>query len=195
MYKLKIITTTVREERQGIKVAQWVKKQAEVYGKYEVELIDLEELDLPLCKEPNHPSMQQYKYETTKNWSRIINDADAFVFVLAEYNFSFPAPLKNALDSIYKEWNYKPVAIVSYAGISGGLRSLSALYNVFASLRMSTIADSVIFPFFGEHINKESGIFDPGDRSEKSAVKMFDELHIWTEALVELRSKKATQSH
>jgi NAD(P)H-dependent FMN reductase len=58
---------------------------------------------------------------------RRIDAADAFVVVTPEYNHSYPASLKHAIDMAYGEWNAKPVAFVSYGGISGGLRAVEAL--------------------------------------------------------------------
>jgi NAD(P)H-dependent FMN reductase len=62
-------------------------------------------------------------HEHTKRWSATVAAADAVVFVMPEYNRTFTAPLKNALDYLYYEWNYKPVGLVSYGGVSGGLRA------------------------------------------------------------------------
>ena len=127
MNKLKIITSTTREGRKGIFVANWITELAMASGKYEVELLDLAVINLPLMNEPNHPRLRQYQHEHTKKWSATIESADAFIIVLAEYNFGFPAPIKNALDYLYNEWKYKPVAFVSYGGIAGGMRSMQML--------------------------------------------------------------------
>lgn len=123
MINLKIITSTTRPGRKGVVVANWIKDFAITGGKYNVELLDLAEINLPFMDEPNHPRLQQYQHEHTKKWSAAIDAADAFIIVLGEYNFSFPAPIKNAIDYLLNEWKYKPVGFVSYGGISAGLRS------------------------------------------------------------------------
>jgi hypothetical protein len=74
-----------------------------------------------------------------------IDAADAFVVVTPEYNHSYPASLKHAIDMAHGEWNTKPVAFVSYGGISGGLRAVEALRLVFAELHATTIRDTVSF--------------------------------------------------
>ena len=72
---------------------------------------DLAELRLPLVDEPNHPRLRKYTQRRTREWSEIVDGADAFAFVMPEYNYSFTAPLKNAIDYLHQEWQYKPVGL------------------------------------------------------------------------------------
>src|SRR5687768_3477105 len=97
-HQLKIITSTTREGRKGPIVADWIYGIAKENKDFEVELLDLALINLPLMDEPAHPKLQQYKHEHTKKWSAKISAADAFIIVLAEYNYGYPAPIKNALD-------------------------------------------------------------------------------------------------
>ena len=64
-----------------------------------------------------------------------IDRADAFVVVTPEYNHSYPASLKQAIDVLNAPWRRKPVAFVSYGGLSGGLRAVEHLRQVFAGTR------------------------------------------------------------
>src|ERR1035437_1936385 len=98
MYNLKIISSSVRPGRKGPIVAAWIAEKAKQNGNFNVEVIDLGELNLPMMNEPNHPSLKKYVHEHTKQWSAKIDAADAFVFVTAEYDFNYPAPLRNALE-------------------------------------------------------------------------------------------------
>src|ERR671925_90511 len=75
---------------------------------------------LPRPQKPNDSDRHAYVHDHTKTWSAIVDAADAVVLVMPEYNRTFSAPLKNALDYLYEEWRYKPVGIVSYGGVSGG---------------------------------------------------------------------------
>lgn len=52
---------------------------------------------------------RQYAHQHTKDWSARVDAADATVFVTPEYNRSFPAILKNALDHPHRGWNSRPV--------------------------------------------------------------------------------------
>src|SRR5690348_9505928 len=108
MNNLKIVTSTTRPEGKGIIVAEWITQLATVTHRFNVELLNIAAINLPLMDEPNHPRLKQYQQEHTKRWSATIDAADAFIIVLGEYNFGFPAPIKNALDYLYNEWRYKP---------------------------------------------------------------------------------------
>ncbi len=162
MPKLKIIVTSTREKRRGLAVASWFAERARLHGRFELELVDLKTLNLPLLDEPNHPMQQTYEHEHTKAWSGIVSAADAFVFVVPEYNYGMPPALLNALDYLYAEWNYKAAAFVSYGGISGGLRSVQMAKSVLTTLKMMPIPEGVTLPFAMKSIT-DSGTFEPGE--------------------------------
>lgn len=187
MNTLKIITSTTRPGRKGVIVANWITELARQTGRFDTELLDLATINLPLLDEPNHPRLQQYQHEHTKAWSAAIGSADAFIIVLSEYNFGFPAPIKNALDYLYNEWKYKPVGFVSYGGISGGLRSLQMLKQVVTGLHMMPIVESVTIPFFTKYIQDEDE-FVPDETLQKAAHVMLHELERWSEALKHMRN-------
>lgn len=188
MQKLKIITSTTRPGHKGILVANWITEIARADQRFETELLDLAEIGLPLMDEPNHPRLRQYTQEHTKAWSKTIDSADCFIIVLGEYNFGFPAPIKNALDYLYHEWNRKPVGIASYGGVSAGLRATQMLKQVLTTLSMMPVTEAVSIPFFSKYINDE-GLFEPEELAVKSAHAMLDALHQWSEALAGMRGK------
>lgn len=187
MLKLQVVTASTREGRKGPYVADWFAGRARRHGKFEIETVDLAEIGLPLLDEPNHPRLRQYEHEHTRAWSRIVQRADAYVFVTPEYNFGAPPSLLNALDFLLHEWHYKPVGFVSYGGVSAGLRSVQMLKQTVTALRMMPIPEAVSIPFFQQHIDEESGTFDPGELQAKAAAVMLDELLRWAEALKPLR--------
>ncbi len=191
MYKLKIISSSVREGRQGPFIAEWTEEQVIKNGSFSVEVIDLGGIDLPLSTEPNHPRAGKYEYGHTEKWSRIIEEADAFIFVVAEYNHSYPAPLKNALDYLAREWEYKPAGIVSYGGVSGGTRSAHDLTTSLSAMKIVPLLEAVNFPFFNKYFNDKTGKFQPGEISEKAAATMLKELVLWTKGLQGIREEKA----
>ena len=183
---LKIITSTTRDVSLGIKVADWMYNFVRENSDFEVELLDLKKINLPFTNEPNHPSLGKYQYEHTKEWSARISAADAFIIVLGEYNFGFPAPIKNAIDYLFHEWHNKPVAFVSYGGISAGLRSTQMLKQVLSALNMMPLTAQVNIPFFAKHFDAEK-IFLPDEKIESSAKNVLLELHKWSETLKQLR--------
>jgi NAD(P)H-dependent FMN reductase len=123
---LKIIIGSTRPGRVCPTIAAWVAQSATAHGKFNVEVVDLAEINLPFLDEPHHPITQNYQFEHTKKWASIVADGDAFIFVTPEYDF-FPAAVTvNAIQVLMKEWAYKCAGVVSYGGISGGLRSAQA---------------------------------------------------------------------
>lgn len=187
MLNLQVIVASTRDERKGPAVAEWFMGQARNHGKFSVELIDLREVNLPLFDEPRHPRLRQYEHEHTKRWSESVQRADAFVFVTPEYNFGTPPSLLNALDYLVLEWAYKPAAFVSYGGVSAGLRGVQMSRQVVGALRMIPVVEAVSIPFFTQHLDAETGLFDPGEVQEKAAAGMLNELHKLSEALKPLR--------
>jgi len=183
---LKVITSTTRAGAKGISIANWVMSMIIQEKDVDAELLDLAKINLPFMDEPNHPRLQQYQHEHTKAWSTTINSADAFIIVLGEYNYGFPAPIKNALDFLHKEWMYKPVAIVSYGGVSGGIRSTQMLKQVITTLHMVPLTDAIVIPFYMKFIDTDEQFV--GDETLiKSAKFMLTELHKWSHALRALR--------
>jgi len=189
MYSLKIIIASTRPGRKGISVANWFIDMAKKDAAFNVEVLDLAEINLPFIDEPKHPRLQQYTKEHTKEWSKKIDAADAFVFVIPEYNYNMPPTLLNAIDFLYNEWNYKPVGLVSYGGISGGTRSAQMCKQVITGVKMMPLAEGVSIPFFEKHI-EENGKFMSYEAADKSVEILLQELLKWTEALKPMRNKK-----
>ena len=183
---LQVVSASTRAGRKGIAVARWFQRFAQAHSGFEVELVDLAEVGLPVFDEPNHPRLQQYVHQSTKDWSATVSRADAFVFVTPEYNHSFPASLKNALDHLSVEWADKAAGLVSYGGISAGLRSATAVKPVLASLRMLTVVEAVAVPFFTRFLTEDEE-FVPSAEVEAGAKAMLDELVRVTPALRSLR--------
>ena len=183
--KLQVIFASTREGRQGFPIAEWVLERARAHGKFEPELVDLREVNLPLFDEPHHPRLRQYQHPHTKSWSAIVAAADAFVFVTPEYNYGMPPALLNAIDYLFAEWAYKPASIVSYGGVSGGTRSAQMTRQMLTGLKVMPLPEGVSIPFFSKMISE--GRFAAGELQEKSAVAMLDELGRWAVALATLR--------
>jgi NAD(P)H-dependent FMN reductase len=185
MLELHVIIASTRPGRVGLPIGTWFFEHAKRHAKFDVKLVDLKEVNLPLLDEPQHPRLQQYEHAHTKAWSASVNAADAFVLVTPEYNFSTAPALSNAFDFLYKEWNYKPASFVSYGGISGGLRAVQMAKQTVTALNMMPIAEAVALPFAAKQIT--DGTFQPNDMNEKSATAMLDELHRWATALKPMR--------
>jgi NAD(P)H-dependent FMN reductase len=189
MYNLKVITSTVRPGRKGPIVAKWIAAQAQASGFFNAEVLDLGEINLPVMNEPVHPIMKQYSHEHTKAWSAKIDEADAFIFVTAEYDYSYPAPLKNALEYLVQEWSTKPAAVVSYSiGAFAGIRAAKELRNDLLSLKCISLAEMVNIPFLDEYI-AEDGSFNPNQQIIKATNTMLPALNKWANGLELIRKE------
>lgn len=187
MAKLGVVIASVREGRVGLPVAEWFAAIARTHAGFEVEMLDLQAINLPMLAEPHHPRLQKYQREPTKRWSATVAALDAFVIVTPEYNHGAPPALVNALDHLYVEWNYKAAGFVSYGGVSGGTRSIQSTKLLLAALKMVPIVEAVNIPFVAQLMDKDSGAFKGGDPHEKAAAALLAELMRWTGALQTLR--------
>ncbi len=176
MKKLLVIFGSTRPTRAGLPVAEWVVQAVRESGRFDVTLADLAEIDLPLLDEPEHPVRQNYTQEHTKRWSAIVAAADAFIFVTPEYDYFPPAALVNAVQFLSREWSRKPAGIVSYGGISGGLRSTQALRLLLSGVNLMTLSNSVPLPQFTQFLG-ESGALHPTEPMSKGLTSLIKDLH------------------
>jgi NAD(P)H-dependent FMN reductase len=186
MPRLNVVTASTRPGRTGPAVTEWIAERARDHGAFDVEVVDLAEVDLPFLDEPEHAASRQYTHQHTLRWSATVDAADAFVFVTPEYNNSYSAPLKNALDYLYSEWHYKPVGFVSYGMSSAGLRAIHALKPVVTALKMFPLTELVAIPL-RQHLGTDGTLRLDG-AFDRSATAMLDELRRMTDAFATVRA-------
>lgn len=186
MPALMIITGSTRPGRAGLPIARWFTERARAHGEFDVALLDLAELALPLLDEPNIPRLRQYTQQHTKDWSALVEAADAVVFVTPEYNFGYPATIKNAIDYLHGEWHHKPVGFVSYGGVSAGTRAVQQLKQVVTTLRMLPVFEGVNIAWHPQFIS--DGRFHGTEAMDQAAAAMLDELVRTEVALRPLRT-------
>lgn len=183
--KLEIIIASTRPGRIGDQVGKWIADFATKRSDFEVSVLDLAEINLPIYDEPNHPRLAAYTKEHTKAWSKRIAAADAFIIVTPEYNFTMPPALLNAIDYLQLEWKYKPAAFVGYGG-SGALRAIQTEKALLVNLSVMPIPTAVnLHGVFSPVVT----IFEPEEKHEEAAELMLKELHKWAKALLSLRGK------
>lgn len=173
---LQILICSTRPGRGGPALANWLTETTATSDLFSVELVDLAEFKLPVFDEPEHPRMQKYKHEHTKQWAAAVSKADAFVFVTPEYNYAPPPSLLNAIDYLVKEWQYKPVGFFSYGGIGGGLRAVQVTKQILTTLRVHPIMDNLQSFNFRTQIDA-SGRFNPNEAQTAGVAPMLSELH------------------
>jgi NAD(P)H-dependent FMN reductase len=175
MPRLMMVIASTRPGRVGLPVAEWFRGRIETHGAFELDVVDLAELALPFMDEPNHPRLHRYEHEHTKAWSARVEAADAFVFVLPEYNYGITAPLKNAIDFLHMEWKYKPVALVSYGGVSAGLRAAAMVRQVMQGVKAVVITDAVSIPMVSQFLDDDQ-VLHANDTLQESSLIVLDEL-------------------
>jgi NAD(P)H-dependent FMN reductase len=183
--KLAIIIGSTRPGRNAEAVANWVYEIARQRNDADVELVDIQDFNLPLLDEPVPPSMGQYSKQHTKTWAEKIDSFDAFVFVTPEYNHGPSGALKNAIDFLYREWNNKAAGFVSY-GSAGGARAVEQLRLVMGELQVADVRAQVMLSLFTDFENFSE--FKPHQRHEASVNTMIDQVVAWGGALRTLRN-------
>ena len=181
--KLVILVGSVRQGRFGPTVASWVADRAREHGEFDVEVVDLAELDIPLVLPALSAKAAGDDYprpEAMQTVTRQLDAADAFIVVTPEYNHSYPASLKAMIDWHYNQWTAKPVAFVSYGAVAGGRHAVLHLENVFTELHAVTIRDGLSFPNY--YLTWSDGQPQDG-QAEVSAKSMLEQLAWWATVL------------
>ena len=177
--KIALIMGSTREGRFCDTIAAWARREIESRAEFSLDLIDPLELNLPQRQGAEDTPSQ-------KALQRRIDAADAYVVITPEYNHSFPAPLKQLIDTAYEEWQAKPVAFIGYGGFAGGARAIEQLRQVFAELQTVTLRDAVCFANAWEKFDAEGHLLAPY-RARKSMATMLTRLAWWARALREAR--------
>ncbi|AXC49402.1 NADPH-dependent oxidoreductase [Paracoccus suum] len=177
--KIGVIYGSAREGRFGDVIGAWLLSRLEEHPDVTIEIIDPREMDTSVRHKSDTPSAIKLR--------EVLGRSDGFIVLVPEYNRSYPAALKAALDLAYGEWQAKAVAFVSYGGVSGGLRAVEHLRQVFAELHTVSIRDGVSFPNAWQY-REENGQFNPPAEAETALALMLDKLFWWTQALKAARA-------
>ncbi|UOZ06129.1 NADPH-dependent FMN reductase [Amycolatopsis sp. WQ 127309] len=186
--RVAVIVGSVREGRFGPVVADWLAAVAGEHGGFDVDVVDLAEPELPLAMPAFGSTPPPAVLAEAAKVTPRLAAADAFVVVTPEYNHSYPAALKNVIDWHRTEWAAKPVAFVSYGGMSGGLRAVEHLRAVFAELHAVTIRETV--SFHGAHTRFGADGVPTDDSAGVAAKALLDQLQWWARSLSEARAAR-----
>ncbi len=188
LIKVGLIYGSARQGRFCDTVARWTEKELGSSGNFSVEVID----PAAHSRAGHHESRQNEAHANEASGYRSLraqlDAADAFVVVTPEYNHGYPAALKELIDSAGGEWYAKPVAFVSYGGVSGGLRAVEQLRQVFAELHVVSIRDSVSFQNAWQTFDSNGCPAEP-ERCSAQMSRMLAKLHWWAVALRTAREK------
>ncbi|GAA2979769.1 NADPH-dependent FMN reductase [Actinokineospora diospyrosa] len=184
--RVAVITGSVRKGRFGPTVARWFVEQVGKRDDIEVDVIDLIDFDLPTALTDDPTADVRAKLGAL---DPRLTRADAFVVITPEYNHSYPASLKAFIDWHFTQWQAKPVALISYGGMAGGLRAVEHLRQVFAELHAVAIRDSISFHNHPDRFDPDGTLREPA-AAEAAAKTLLDQLTWWSLALGEARAKR-----
>lgn len=198
--RLAVIVGSTRPGRRARLVADWVVACATRHGAtgttaLTAEIVDLAEVDLPLLDEPMPAAVGDYARAHTKRWAELVAGFDGFVIVAPEYNHSYPAVVKNAIDYLFVEWHDKAVGLVTY-GLQGGTRAAEHLRPVLSEVKAACVRTQVGLRLFADFTitdMAEPGELAPGEHQEPVLARMFDEIVEWSDALAPLRERRCAR--
>jgi NAD(P)H-dependent FMN reductase len=185
-----VIIGSTRRGRFGPVAADWVIRHIDQREDMTADRVDLLETPLPTQMPAFDEVLSDQAVEMVGAVAARLAAADAFVIVTPEYNHSYPASLKNAIDWHNEQWRAKPVGFVSYGAVSGGLRAVEHLRAVLAELHAVTIRNSVSFANYGQLFDTNGNTTDPA--SDGAAKSMLDQLAWWAQTL---RDAKRTRPY
>jgi NAD(P)H-dependent FMN reductase len=168
-----VIIGSTRKNRIGEQITNLFLNTISTNHNLNFEIIDLMEWNLPMFDEPGIPAKDEYVNEITKKWSKKINSKQGYIFVTPQYNWGYPASLKNAIDYLYKEWNNKPAIIISYAN-KGGDKAAAQLRQVLEGLRMKTVKTMPAIKL--NDIKEKENLIQYSDLINNSIIELENEL-------------------
>ncbi|MEX0748572.1 MAG: NAD(P)H-dependent oxidoreductase [Candidatus Saccharimonadales bacterium] len=191
MITIKVIAGSTRPGRFNPQVAEWAQETASRFDdEVRIELVDLAEINLPLLDESVPASSGEYEHEHTKDWSKVIAEADGFIFVTPEYNHSISAALKNAIDYLYAEWSYKPATIISYGSAGGGTRAAEHLRGICAEIKIYDLREQLILANYWDRLD-ESGQYQFSEGEETALEAQLNSLIFWAKQMKTAREELA----
>lgn len=185
---LAVITGSVREGRFGPRITEWLTERARTHGLFDLDVIDLAQTPLPavMPATPEELADVESRPEDLRRLAARLAAADAFAVVTPEYNHSFPASLKSAIDWHFTAWMAKPVALVSYGGYGGGVRAAEHLRPVFAEVHAVTIRNTISFDQHWSRFGPDGELLDP-EGPDVAAKALLDQLGWWSGVLRDAR--------
>ncbi|MCX7299156.1 MAG: NAD(P)H-dependent oxidoreductase [Rhodobacterales bacterium] len=190
--KIALIISSTRATRFADIPTKWIKAQADAHGALDTEIVDLRDFNLPFFNEMASNAWVPSQSPEAVAWQEKIAGFDGYIFVLAEYNRSITAALKNALDQAYVEWAHKPFGAISY-GSMGGANALGHLQNIGVELQMVPVRNNVRIggsDFFRVHpgFGGSGNLGDLEAVIAPSAKAMLDDVTWWAKATMAARA-------
>ena len=186
---LQVVIASTRPGRAGRVIGEWFYERAVAGDASTSSWSTWPRSACPSWTSRTTPGSSSTSTRTPRSGAPLVERGDAYVFVTPEYNHSFNAVLKNALDYLHQEWQHKAAGFVSYGGLSGGTRAVNSLRQVVSTLKMIPVVEAVNLPFYRSSC--EDGTVKPNDVMTGAADAMLAELAKLTGALRPMRLSAA----
>jgi NAD(P)H-dependent FMN reductase len=181
--KVLVFYGSYRATRIGIRMATFAVKQLHARGAVP-ELIDAREIGLPIIDRMYKEYPKGSAPPAMEELAQKIRAADAFVFVIGEYNWGPQPGLKNLTDHFLEEWFWRPAAIVSYSPSRlSGARASAAWHPILSEMGMVVISSTVAVGPLAETLDAQGEpIGEAGHLTQKAFGRLADDLAWWTSA-------------
>jgi NAD(P)H-dependent FMN reductase len=190
--KVLVFYGSYRATRIGIRMATFVINELRACGALP-ELIDAREIGLPIIDRMYKEYPTGSAPQAMEDLARKIRAADAFVFVVGEYNWGPQPGLKNLTDHFLEEWFWRPAAIVSYSpGRLSGARASAAWHPILSEMGMIVTSATLAVGPIAETLDAQGEpIGDVGKVAQKAFHRVADDLAWWTSAARNERLRQA----
>lgn len=166
-----ILVGSTRPVRVGRQLADQIAELARLRSEADITIVDLADVKLPWLDEPKMPAKGDYERDHTREWKRVIDGLDAVIVVSPQYNGGYPAPLKNAIDTLYAEWHDKPILLVTY-GFHGGGMAAEQLATVFGVVKANLLPERVAIKATDEDRDASGHLTNPCELVERHRAEL-----------------------
>jgi NAD(P)H-dependent FMN reductase len=186
-----VLYGSYRSDRMGIRLANYIVAALRARG-CSAELIDAKAIGLPMLDRMYKEHPKGSAPPAMERLAGQISAADAFVFVVGEYNWGLQPGLKNLTDHFLEEWYWRPAAIASYSGGRiAGARAATAWHGTLSEMGMVVISSTITVGSIAQALTDEarpSG--EAGQALAKAFPRFADDLSWWTEAAKAQRARR-----
>ncbi len=180
--KITIIIGSIRIGRMTPKIAHYISNQLNKRPEIkEITLLDIAKYEFPIMKE----RMQYLKSlpEGMEYFSQQLEETDAIIIASPEYNGSLPGALKNTLDYFYKEYEKKPIGIITVSGGRfSGVNMSHDLQKLILKLRAFPIPSILMVGEVYKVVDEFGNVLD--ERFIKSSERFIDDFIWFSQAIV-----------
>ena len=181
---VKVIIGSTRPERGVDVLLPWLVDRLDRDARFDVDVLDLRDWDLPMFQETWETARNGYSTETVRRWNERIVDGDAFLFVTPEYNHSITAVLKNAIDSVFTSGGFrnKAAGTIAYSGGNvGGARAVEHLAGIAVEAELVPLRNSVLVSQYHRAFDDDGQPIDP--MTDRALTILLDDLAWWGDTL------------